>query len=407
MTEGARARRRRRRPSSPALETQVAGLDEGEVNLDERYEEVAGRLAAAEETVARLQAEDREAERERSALAARREALELGLARRDGAGALLAAGDRLPGVLGSLAALLTVEPGAESAIAAALGAAADAVAVGSLLTVVDAVELLKTDDAGRAGFVIGGGPYAERAAPWPASCRRRPLGDRPCRRRRRAAPGARPAARPRRGRRRPRRGTALVGARAGVRAVTRDGDLFGAHWAAGGSHSTPSPLEIQAALDETGEALTAANHRCDRLAFALGNRGRRAGSGSTKVDAALGSLHESDARMAAVAERLGQLGSAARAAAGEAERLAAARRTAEEAGERDLAAVAALEQRLLAAKAGAGRARGAVHRRPRPGSLLVAVDARQVEIEARLAVRTGEERARTAGSRRGVGTRGR
>ena len=42
---------------------------------------------------------------------------------------MLAAGDKLPGLLGSVAALLTVTPGAEVALAAALGPIADAVAV--------------------------------------------------------------------------------------------------------------------------------------------------------------------------------------------------------------------------------------------------------------------------------------
>jgi chromosome segregation protein len=377
-----------------ALETQVAGLDEGEVNLDERYEEAAAVLAAAEQQVTTLQAEEREAERERSALTARREALELGLARRDGAGALLAAaGDRLPGVLGSLAALLTVEPGAESAIAAALGMAADAVAVAGLGTVVDAVEMLKSDDAGRAGFVVGGAPYAGDSGPWPSL----PSGARWAIDLVAVPESLRPAvvrlldrvavvadietAR------------AVIAAEPTLRAVTRAGDLLGAHWSAGGSHSAPSPLEIQAALDETGEALTAASHRCDRLAFALAAAEEERASAAAVVDAALAGLHESDARMAAVAEKLGQLGSAARAAAGEADRLAAARRTAEQARERDLETVQALEQRLAAAQDGTvGFVEPSTEARDRCAALLA--EARQAEIEARLAVRTGEERAR-------------
>jgi len=56
---------------------------------------------------------ERTAEREASEWAAREEALGLGLRRKDGAGALLAAGDRIPGLLGSVAALLAVEPGHE------------------------------------------------------------------------------------------------------------------------------------------------------------------------------------------------------------------------------------------------------------------------------------------------------
>ena len=50
-----------------------------------------------------------------------------------------------------MAAVVAVEPGYEQAIAAALGAAADAVAVSSVDAAVEALEVLKTDDAGRAG----------------------------------------------------------------------------------------------------------------------------------------------------------------------------------------------------------------------------------------------------------------
>jgi chromosome segregation protein len=78
--------------------------------------------------VAALREQERAAERDRTAAAARKEALELGLARKDGTAALLAASDRVSGVLGSVAALVRVEPGYEAAVAAALGTAADAVA---------------------------------------------------------------------------------------------------------------------------------------------------------------------------------------------------------------------------------------------------------------------------------------
>ena len=43
---------------------------------------------------------------------------------------------------------------------------------------------------------------------------------------------------------------ALVAEAPDVTAVTRDGDVFGAHFAAGGSSSQPSLIEIQAAVDE-------------------------------------------------------------------------------------------------------------------------------------------------------------
>ena len=50
-----------------------------------------------------------------------------------------------------------------------------------------------------------------------------------------------------------------------VVAVTRDGDLFGAHFAAGGSHSVPSLIEVQAAVDEATDALQRAVHDVERL----------------------------------------------------------------------------------------------------------------------------------------------
>ena len=128
--------------------------------------------ASAEASVRELTAAEREAERERSTWSARREALALGLTRKDGAGAVLAAGSRLPGVLGSVAALLTVEAGHEAALAAALGAIADAVAVASTEDASAALELLKTEDAGRAGLLIGGRAIGAAARPiaasWPA-----------------------------------------------------------------------------------------------------------------------------------------------------------------------------------------------------------------------------------------------
>ena len=95
-------------------------------------------------------------EREASEWKAREEALALGLRRKDGAGTLLAAGDRIPGLLGSVAALLAVDSGHEAALAAALGGLADAVAVTSVHDVEAAITLLKAQDAGRASLFVGG-----------------------------------------------------------------------------------------------------------------------------------------------------------------------------------------------------------------------------------------------------------
>lgn len=105
-----------------------------------------------------LKAAEREGERERDALVARRDALQLGLNRKDGSEHVLAA--ELPGVLGPLAGMLTVEAGYEAAIAAALGSSSDAVVVRDAASAATAVQLLKDDDAGRASLLLAGAPAA-------------------------------------------------------------------------------------------------------------------------------------------------------------------------------------------------------------------------------------------------------
>ena len=119
-----------------------------------------------DERLAKLRAEERDAERERTGLAARKEALELGLNRKDGAGALLAASEQVNGLMGSVAALLSVRTGYETAIAAALGEAADAVAVTHTDAALQAVGHLKQHDLGRAGMLLGDAP-ADDYALWP------------------------------------------------------------------------------------------------------------------------------------------------------------------------------------------------------------------------------------------------
>ena len=377
-----------------ALETKVAGLDAGEEGLDAEHEGAASTLADLEERLAKTREEAQAAERDRGALAARKEALELGLNRKDGAGALLAASDSLSGLLGSVAALLTVRSGYETAVAAALGSAADAVAVTHVDAAVGAIGHLKTEDLGRAGILLGGGDADD--VTWPAlpsgavyavdvvEC---PAALRPALRRvlfKTAVVDDLDAAR------------RLVVDLPDATAVTRDGDLLGAHFAAGGSSSQPSLLEVQAAVDEATEQLSAASHACERLAFDLSRLEEERAQAQQRVDVALAKLHESDATLAAVAEELGQLGSLARSAKGEAERLAAGIAAAEEARGRDLAGLADLEQRLAAAEESPEEDPDTAERERLAE---VARAARAGEMDARLALRTAEERARALAGR--------
>jgi chromosome segregation protein len=140
-----------------ALEEQVTGTETGQEDLEAGYQASRAELDQAEAEVDRLALDEREAESERATWTARREALELGLRRKDGAGSLLAAGERISGVLGSMAALLEVDTGHGNAVAAALGIAADAVVVTTPEAAAQAVRLLKQDDAGRATLVVASG----------------------------------------------------------------------------------------------------------------------------------------------------------------------------------------------------------------------------------------------------------
>ncbi|MQA82242.1 MAG: chromosome segregation protein SMC [Streptosporangiales bacterium] len=389
--DDARARAEQARQEYAAVEGTVVNLDEGEVDLDARHERAVVSLESAKNRVQDLQREVHDAERERAALVARKEALELGLARKDGAGALLAATDEVSGLLGSVAALVNVRSGAEAAVAAALGAVADAVAVESVESAAHALGWLKRGEAGRVDVLVSGAS-ADRSG-WPEA----PLGttyavdlvDCPA--------AMRPsltrlldkvvvvddlsAAR------------AIVAAHPELQAVTRDGDLLGTHRARGGSTSAPSLIEVQAAVDEAAEKLTESQHRSERATFALTTATEEQERAERAVEEALDRLHESDARMSAVTEQLAQLGSAARAATAEADRLARSVAAAEQARDHDLSGLAELEERLHAAEALPDD-----ETEPDTGyrdRLRTAVDdARAREMEARLAVRTVEERVR-------------
>jgi len=387
--EDAVARADRATRDFTALETQVAGLDAGEEGLDAEHEAAVGALDDLEEMLAKLREEATQADRDKGSLQARKDALEIGLNRKDGAGALLAATDSISGLMGSVAALLSVRAGYEAAIAAALGSAADAVAVSGADAAIGAIGHLRTDDLGRAGMLLGGAPVDDRDWPGlpshatyaidvveaPAD-----LGGALTRLLFKVAVvDDLQAARQ------------LVADHPDLTAATRDGDLLGAHFAAGGSSAQPSLIEVQAAVDEATEQLAQVTAAVERLTFEMSRVETERLDAQRRADVALARLHESDATLAAVAEELGQYGSQARSAKAEAERLQKAIVTAEEARDRDVTGLAELETRLA-------NAEDAPEEEPDTSIREQLVDAargaRQGEMDARLALRTSEERAR-------------
>ena len=180
------------------------------------------------------------------------------------------------------------------------------------------------------------------------------------------------------------------------------GDVLSRHHASGGSATAPSALHLQAALDQARQRR---GRRRPRPPSGCGSSSPRATTAQAAADdaheATLERLNESDAALAAVAEQLGHLGSTARAARAEAERVEASLEVASRTLEQDTADLAELTERLAAAEVEPAESEAAIlegtARRDRLAEL--ATGARSRETEARLTLRTVEERARALAGR--------
>lgn len=382
--------------SFAALETRIAGVSDGESGLDAAYESAAEQVEQLEASLAEIRQAEAKAQTERATLAARLDALALGLERKDASAALMAAGDAVGGLLGSVATLIGVRPGYEAAISAALGSAADAVAVADLDAALGAFGHLKAEDLGRAGLLLGGASAPDEQD-WPAlpdgavwaidtvTC----------------ADEVRPAlvrllrkvatvddlatAR------------GLVAELPDVTAVTAEGEVLSQWFAAGGSSAKPSLIEVQAAVDEAEARLSAVQADLERSRFALAQAEAELTEARERAEAALARLNESDAEHAALAEELATLSQTTRAARAEAERLEASITSAQATREQNRAALAALEQRLELASAQTEVTEADPSERDRLSA--AERSARGAEMEARLALRTIEERARALAGR--------
>ncbi|MFE7314908.1 chromosome segregation SMC family protein [Streptomyces sp. NPDC057555] len=426
--EAARARAVAAQEEYEQLKAEVDGLAADDEEIAGRYEAARRELAEAESALGAAREALTAAERERAATAARHDALALGLRRKDGTGALLAAGDRIGGLLGPAAELLTVTPGFEVPVAAALGAAADAVAVTDPAAAAEALRLLRKEDAGRAALVLAGSRPAR--VPAPARAREDVAAVAAAEGAERAggeasggagsggAPAApRPVGAPVPAEELvggPRELTAsvarllrdvvvvgtlaeaeeLVAARPELTAVTAEGDLLGAHFAQGGSAGAPSLLEVQASVDEAAAELTELVARCDGLARARQVAERRRAQCAALVEELDARRRAGDREKSQVAGDLGRLAGQARAAAGEAERSDAAAARAEEALARATEEAEELAARLAAAEEAPGAADEEPDTSVRDRLAADGANARQTEMEARLQARTHEERVK-------------
>ena len=363
-----------------AIEVQVAGLNQGELGLDQEYELALAALERADSVVENLRTAESVGERERAALAARLDALELGLSRKDAAAVLIASTERIQGVLGPLAGLLQIDHGAQAAVAAALGDVADAVVVRGVAAAVSSVVLLKEQAAGRAALVPPVGEWLRGMVRCEENLRS--VVDRllmNC-----VLVSDVPTA------------AAAQRAHPGLIFVTEAGDIFADGVVHGGSTDKQSLLEVQAAHDQTARDLVVATHALERARFDLVAARDAQRSAAEFAEGALNRLHESDAQMAAVAEQLGQLGQAARSAHAEAERLSLARTAAEAALEVDQQGLLTMQARLTGAEVEPAADPAGDRRADFASQANVA---RQDEVDARLTLRTGEERVGAVGVR--------
>ncbi len=177
--------------------------------------------------------------------------------------------------------------------------------------------------------------------------------------------------------------------------MTRSGDLHGSGWMIGGSDRQPGTLEVQAAIDASAAELAATESRSEELDAALSGALAEQAARRETAEQTLAALNESDAAMSAIYEQLGRLGQAARVAHAESERLTAQRVRAEEGRGESLTKLADLEERLRVAETdgsapGHGAESTAADREMAAAAL---AEVRIVEMDARLAVRTAEERA--------------
>jgi chromosome segregation protein len=163
-------------------------------------------------------------------------------------------------------------------------------------------------------------------------------------------------------------------------AVTRDGDLIGRGRASGGSGSRSSLIEITSMIEKSEIALQKFGHDCDRIRFEISTAENRFRSDQSTYDLALAKLNESDAAMAGLAEQMAAAGQSVRSSAAEVERLQKS--------------IAELREALRTDQNEFGKSTEPVEPDLTQVENLRATvsTARAVEVEARLGLRTMEER---------------
>ena len=363
------------------LESEIAGLDAGELGLDAEFEKAKSALNQSRGHLEKLNVELSKAEREKSAAEAKVDALRQATLHKDGSGALLT-NTRGIEIKGSVASLITVETGWESAVSAALGSMANALVVQDASQAISALSFLKSESAGNADMLFVSDTeqnddllthqYQSLASKVSSSTLSTVI---------------------------PRLLNGFVAANSlseaeqiirqnrNLIAVTKDGDLVGRGRASGGSTAKSSLIEITSMIEKSEIDLQRLSHDCDRIRFDISAADAKVRSDQSTYDLALAKLNESDAAMAGLAEQMGAAGQGVRSSSAEVDRLS------NSINELRLA-VQADQQELQVAQTEFGKSE-----EPKEPDLTQVENlranvatARAVEVESRLGLRTLEER---------------
>ena len=370
------------------LEMDIAGADAGELGLDSEFETAKKALDSAKSQLASLIDAERAADRERNATESKLEAMQLTSQSRDG-GAALVRDSRGLTILGSVAALVQIDSGWEAATAAALGSLSDAIVVKDLNSAISALTTMRSENLGRADVLVYE-PGSHNSTSVPAGLtaltshvRSSEISDllASLLANTVVAESAREA-------------EGIIRSHPGVTVVTRDGDVITAKRARGGSASSNSLIEINALVQELQSKLETITHNCDRIKFEISTAQGDVDSKQSAFDISLSKLNESDARIAALTEQLAVAGQNMKSASAEVERLNIAINEANSAKGRDENELAIASTQL--------QQRGEIGEPDHSAAETLRNEvslARTSEVEARLAVRTSEERVDSIAAR--------
>ena len=388
--EEARLRLAAVQTDAAATEDQLNELENAEEQLNQRFEQA---IAERDQAVARCDAlrdEERAAEKAAAELRGRIDTLSLSLDARDAADWLAQSQDDVT-ISGSLAKTLQIEKGWERAIAVALGEASSALTVRTSRQAHAAVTSLRDNAVGHAMILIESADAEDfrmdsqlpAGAHWALDLIQVPkklqsavtalLMD---------AVVVEDLATAER----------VVKTDRRLRAVTRDGDARGWGWATGGERKSRSEVEIRAAIKDAEKAEKAALSRIEKAQAALQGATEELEERRVAATQAQAALVESDTSIATVTKDLARLSAEIRSARQQQQRLTEDRDLLEEKRNRLVHELTDLEERQRMAA-----------EEPEEPSLFddtIATEAatavaatRTAEMEARLAVRTAEERS--------------